>query len=143
MKKWIFTDVCDRIKQEVPGFRWIDAQEGQLNTSERPPVAFPCCLVDMAYPVCETLSGGKQKVTVQITLQVAFMGGGKTNAAAPAQVRDRALERYDVLEKLHASLQWWSNNLKFTPLMRKRITTERRSDGLKVYTAVYETRILD
>lgn len=142
MKKWIFTDVCDRIAQ-VSEIRWIDAQEGQLNFAERPPVAFPCCLVDLSYPVCKTLSGGKQQVSLQITLQVAFEAMGQTNTKAPAQVRDRALDRLDTLEKIHQVLQWWSDNTKLTPLMRKRVTTERRSDGRKVYTMVYESSFFD
>ena len=32
MNKEIFIAVCDRLKTEVPGLRWIDAEEGQLNT---------------------------------------------------------------------------------------------------------------
>ena len=143
MKKWIFTDVCDRLKQQVPALRWIDAQEGQLSTNERPAVAFPCCLIDMAYIRCETLSGGKQKVTVQISLQVSFQSFAQTNANAPVQVRDKALERLDVMEEIHAALGWWGNNMKFTPMMRKRVTAEKRVDGLKVFNAVYETVFLD
>lgn len=50
MNKEIFIAVCDRLKTEVPGLRWIDAEEGQLNTGERPAVAFPCCLIDISYP---------------------------------------------------------------------------------------------
>lgn len=36
MNKEIFIAVCDRLKTEVPQLRWIDAEEGQLNTGERP-----------------------------------------------------------------------------------------------------------
>lgn len=142
MQKWIFTDILERIVG-ISEIRWVDVQEGQLNTNERPPVAFPCCLVDITYPVCKTLSGGKQQVSVQISLQVAFQCFGQTNTKAPAQVRDRALERLDILDKLHRHLHWWNDNTKLIPLMRKRITTERRSDGLKVYTMVYETGFFD
>lgn len=63
MNKEIFIAVCDRLKTEVPGLRWIDAEEGQLNTGERPAVAFPCCLIDISYPSCETHMGGRQKIT--------------------------------------------------------------------------------
>ena len=80
MNKEIFIAVCDRLKTEVPGLRWIDAEEGQLNTGERPAVAFPCCLIDISYPSCETHMGGRQKIKAQIQLRVAFQAGGSTNA---------------------------------------------------------------
>ena len=89
MNKEIFIAVCDRLKTEVPGLRWIDAEEGQLNTGERPAVAFPCCLIDISYPSCETHMGGRQKINAQIQLRVAFQAGGSTNAAAPKLVRER------------------------------------------------------
>ena len=55
MEKQIFTAVADRLKG-VTAIRWIDADEGQLQASERPPVAFPCCLIEMAYTSCTQLS---------------------------------------------------------------------------------------
>ena len=108
MNKEIFIAVCDRLKTEVPGLRWIDAEEGQLNTGERPAVAFPCCLIDISYPSCETHMGGRQKIKAQIQLRVAFQAGGSTNAAAPKLVREHALSCMDTLDKIHEALQWWN-----------------------------------
>ena len=76
MNKEIFIAVCDRLKTEVPGLRWIDAEEGQLNTGERPAVAFPCCLIDISYPSCETHMGGRQKINAQIQLGWPFKPEG-------------------------------------------------------------------
>ena len=104
MNKEIFIAVCDRLKTEVPGLRWIDAEEGQLNTGERPAVAFPCCLIDISYPSCETHMGGRQKIKAQIQLRVAFQAGGSTNAAAPKLVREHALSCMDTLDKIHEAL---------------------------------------
>ena len=47
MEKELFIALCDQLKNKVPELRWIDSDQGQLNVSERPPVAFPCCLVEM------------------------------------------------------------------------------------------------
>ena len=62
MNKEIFIAVCDRLKTEVPQLRWIDAEEGQLNTGERPAVAFPCCLIDiyLTRPAKPTWVDGKR-----------------------------------------------------------------------------------
>mgnify|MGYP002467735714 CR=1 FL=1 len=69
MEKELFIALCDQLKNKVPELRWIDSDQGQLNVSERPPVAFPCCLVEMSYPQCTTHMAGKQRVRVRFQLQ--------------------------------------------------------------------------
>jgi hypothetical protein len=143
MNKELFIAVCDRLKTEVPGLRWIDAEQGQLNTAERPAVAFPCCLVDISYPNCETIMGGRQKIKAQIQLRVAFLPAGSTNAGAPGLVREHALGCMDTLDMIHRVLQWWNGGNLFNPLRRRRAVPEKRADGLKVYTIIYETEFMD
>lgn len=143
MNKEIFIALCNHIEQCVPEVRWIDADEGQLNVSgHRPPVAFPCVLIDMSYPQTEALQAGREKVRAQFTLRVAFEGFGSTNSAAPAPVRERALERLDILEKIHKAVQWWHFNHLINPMRRQRVVAERRQDGLKVYSMTYETAFI-
>lgn len=143
MEKKILIAICDRLQQEIPELRWIDVQMAQLNTEERPPVAFPCCLVDLAYTDCQALSAGRQKVSVQVTLQVGFLPSGQTNAHAPEEVREKALYMFDVLAKIHTALQVWNNNRMFMPMQRKQVIPERRPDGLKVYQMVYRMEYMD
>ena len=143
MNKEIFIAVCDRLKTEVPGLRWIDAEEGQLNTGERPAVAFPCCLIDISYPSCKTHMGGRQKINAQIQLRVAFQAGGSTNAAAPKLVREHALSCMDTLDKIHEALQWWNGGNLFNPMRRLRGAPEKRADGLKVYNEIFFSWFMD
>ena len=68
MNKQLFIALCDLIESKVPEVRWIDADEGQLNVSgQRPPVAFPCVLIDMSYPQTEGMSATAEKVRVQFS----------------------------------------------------------------------------
>ncbi len=144
MNKELFIAICDRLGREVPGLRWIDADMGQLGVSnKRAPVAFPCCLVDMQYPRCDNHTAGRQRVHVQFTLRVAFMGCGSTSAAAPESVREQALQSLDTLERIHAALQWWNYDRHINPMQRVSVTPEKRSDGLKVYTMIYESAFMD
>lgn len=144
MNKHLFIALCDLLENQVPEVRWIDADEGQLNASnQRPPVAFPCVLVDMTYPQTEALNQGSEKIRVQFNLRVAFEGYGQTSSAAPGHVREKALERLDVLEKIHKTVQWWNCDRQINPLRRQRVTTERRQDGLKVYNMTYESAFID
>jgi hypothetical protein len=58
-------------------------------------------------------------------------------------VREKALERLDILERIHKTLQWWNCDRQINPLRRTRVTTERRQDGLKVYNMTYESAFID
>lgn len=143
MDKVFFISITNHIKECVPSIKWIDADEAQFETRERPPVAFPACLVDISYPHCETLPGGKQKVKATVELRIAFTLQGQTNANAPLAVRQRALTRFDILNEVHQALQWWDGGHLFNPLRRTRSIPERRADGLKVYRVTYETEFFE
>lgn len=144
MNKQLFIALCNLLESQVPEVRWIAADEGQLNASnQRPPVAFPCVLIDMSYPQTEAINATAEKIRVQFSLRIAFEGYGQTSSVAPEPVRERALERLDILEKIHRSLQWWNCDRQINPLRRQRVTTERRQDGLKVYNMTYESAFID
>lgn len=143
MNKELFIAVQDRLKEKVSALRWIDAEMGQLSVSPRPPVAFPCCLVDMRYLQCRSQTAGAQRVAAQFTLRVAFQGCGSSSSEAPTSVRERALEHLDVLEQIHGALQWWTFGRQINPMQRASVVPERRSDGLKVYTMIYDTEFVE
>lgn len=144
MNKQFFITIADHIKISVPEIRWIDADDQQLSSSDRPPLAWPACLIDISYPRCETLMGGRQKIHARVELRVAFEAiQGRTNATAPIEVREKAMQRLDVLEHVHRALQWYDGNGIFNPMRRTSSTPEHRSDGLKVYKVIYETEFFD
>ena len=143
MEKELFIALCDQLKNKVPELRWIDSDQGQLNVSERPPVAFPCCLVEMSYPQCTTHMAGKQRVRVRFQLQVAFNVWGTANASAPQESREKALQQYDTLQNIHKALQWWSFGRKINPTSRVSVLTENRSNGLKIFRMIYESEFMD
>ncbi len=108
MNKEIFTALCEHIEKNVPEIRFIDFDSGQLNiVGERPPVDWPCCLIDISYPSCRDLAveDNMQFVNADITLRIAFPPAGETHNRAPEQVRKHALQMFDVVEKLHNALQ--------------------------------------
>ena len=138
----ILTVIMDRLEELVSELQWIDIDEGQLNSPERPAVAFPCCLVDMAYVQCDDYKDALQRVRGQITLRVAFKRLGSTNTAAPRAVRSRSMGDYKALQAIHKALQWWDGGGMFGKLRRLSVRPERRSD-LRVFVMVYETVFAD
>lgn len=140
MDKEFIIAVCDRIQSAVPSVRWVDIEDGQLDVRERPPVAFPCALVDISYTACQTLAGGAQRVRAQVTVRVAFQRLGPSSVAcAPQPARLCALSRFDTLGEVHSALQWWNGDGLFNPLRRLRCIPERRYADIRVYAATYET----
>lgn len=142
MDKELIIAICERLKDAVPQLRWIDIEEGQLDTEERPAAAWPCAFVDIAYINCESGAAGKQTVTAEINLRIAFLRTGTTNAAAPIEVRKKALEKYDIINNIHQALQWWDNG-KFAPLQRIKATSAGCYDGIKIFNIVYRTKFME
>ena len=137
MNKEIFLSICDRLTSQVPALRWVDWDSGQLDIqSERPPVAFPACLVEIEYPQCEEIGAEMQLVTCNVTLRLAFWPQGETSSVSP--VREAALAAFDTIGQVHAALQGWSTEA-LSIFSRLSAKAERRKDGLKVYRVVYQT----
>lgn len=147
MKKEIMQALLARISREVPELKWIDADEGQLDfTDSRPPVAFPCCLVDMYYTDADNMVGNLptvQRVEVAIALKVGFNDCASFNVNKPRQVQDVALARLDMLENIHKALQgfYMENCVRF--FRRKSCRPQKRPDGLKVYDVLYLAEFMD
>ena len=145
MYKEIFTAVCDRLEKEVPALRWIDAEMGQLSSrgDTRPPVAFPCVLVEISYTACDTLSGGRQRVNAEVQLKVGFDIPGPTNSKVPDRYRDMALSYMDVLDMVHNAMQWWDGGRMFNPMRRIRAVPEKVSSGIKSYLLTDTTAFVE
>lgn len=145
MNASIFVALCDHLTKEVPELRWIDEDEGQLNTpqGERPAVDFPCCLIDIQYPSCRDADETEQLVTASITLKLAFLQMGATNNKAPEPVRSRALERLGIVECVQNCLQGWTAEETISPLSRKSARASVMTNKTKMYTVVYETTFLE
>ena len=145
MYKELFTAVCDRLEKEVPQLRWIDADMGQLSSrgDSRPPVTFPCALVEISYPSCDTLSGGKQRINAEIHLRIGFDVPGPTNSKVPDRYRDMALSYMDVLDKVHQAMQWWDGGRLFNPMKRMKAVPEKVSTGFRTYLLTYTTAFVE
>lgn len=143
MDKQLFKLVQTRITEELPTLRWIDANEGQLNVAERPPLAYPACLIEMSYPTCRELGAGNQQVTAEFRLTIVLEPLGSYNSRAPREISAIAMGSLDLLGALHKALQWWTADGLFMPMRRERVTPIARRDGLRVYEAVYQLDYLD
>lgn len=146
MDKQIYLFISDRLKQRVPDLAWIDYDWGQLN-QERPPVQFPCALIDIAFNECKDMAAeagnNEQMVTATVALKLAFEPVAGSQVSAPDEVREFALKPLDTIEKVHVALQGWNGNGIFLGLSRKRSAAAPTRSSLKVYNVSYETRFIN
>jgi hypothetical protein len=140
MNRQLFLGLCAHIEASVPQFRFIDWDGGQLDIAgERPPVLFPCCLIDIQYTDCRDLDDATQLVTAALTLKLGFCPQGETNTGAPEAVRQRALETFDTIQKLHESLQGETFSGTVSEIARRKALKKVRKDRVQVYTLTYNT----
>ena len=138
--KTIYSAVTERLKEKAKELKWIDLDEGQLEYyDERPSVAFPCVLIDIALGKCEDIYSNVQLCEASITVRIAqSIPVRRTNSVAPGSVRGTALERYDLIDKVYKVLQGFGTE-EFNPLSRVRQYKETRQDGLFVYRMEFGT----
>lgn len=135
----IYKDVSDRITDKVSAMRWIELEYGQLEIPEENyPVQFPCTLIDISFTECTDETEGNQQVMVQITVRTAIDLYEDLMVIDGAGVPDQAaaLERLRLVIDVHKALHKFETEY-MTPLVRASLTTERRDDGLKVFSQTY------
>ena len=148
MKKEYLIDLLELLEAEVTELRWIDADEGQLDyyTDERPPVAWPCCLIDISMPDTRDLTSMgivPQRCPLRAVLTIAFNDCASLNTRTPESVREMALKRFDLLEKIKQIIhgKWFEHFQQ--PYMRRSCVPLKREDGLKVYEMVFEAAVIE
>lgn len=135
--KYLFLEIQQRIKEKVPEVKWIDQDLGQLEFyAERPAVLFPCVLIDFDELSFSDMGKHAQICNCVVKLRVAFNVIHHSNNVTPEPQREKALEIFDVMKKLHQFLHGWSGT-NFGELTRIRQTAEPREDTLRVYLIQY------
>jgi len=132
-----FLKITTKLKT-ITELKWIDADEGQLDYYDNPPVTFPCALVDIDMPSCDDINSESQQCKVRITIRLAFLPTGQSNTAVPVLVQTNALKRYETIKKIYQALQGYGDS-EMSELSRVSQMNEKRNDDLKVVQQVWET----
>ncbi len=121
-----------RLKEKVPALRWIDFDTGQLETNERPPVAFPCALLTIDVANATDLTPLVQECRGRLKLRIAFDRQMKTDSATPTPELEKALHPYDVVAQVYAALQGYGTE-HFDTLSRTRQGKDASRHGVFIY----------
>lgn len=136
----IFLEVTDLLS-EIPALKWIDMDFGQLDSEQRPAVAFPCALVSIDLPDTNDLGNKVQKPKVLINIKLAFDYTGETNVKTAPNYRARALSYYGIVKSVYVKLQ--GQRVGTAPLKRKSQMEYARPDRIKILDMPFETVFLD
>lgn len=143
--KTIYTALIDRLQAKVPAIRWIDLNTGQLEVpftdNQRPPVTYPCVLIDISIDRATAVTETLQECQGTITLTIADNRPSRTSAnTTPAP----SLEEYDFIADIYTALQGYTGiEEDFAPLNRTRQERVRSSAGLFLYRMTFTTSFVD
>jgi hypothetical protein len=92
---------------DSPVIKYIDQDLGQLD-EQRPPVSWPCALIDIDESTYAELGNGIQNGTTGVNIRLGFPPYSQTSNLTPAEYREKALRFYDIEQLIYLKLhnQW-------------------------------------
>jgi len=126
--------LIERITLMVPEIRYIAQDMGQLEHYEiRPPVSWPCCLIDVGddFNFSDVAGTFKQQADGLIMFRLGMVKYTDSNNLVPANIRENALQYFEIEQKLFVALHGWAP-AGFGRLLRRKSTKELREDDILV-----------
>lgn len=154
----LYLAILQRLTAAVTSLKWIDQDFGQLETynpddpNSRPPVIFPCALIDIGEAQADDLGQAVQMVTLMVDVRLGFTPYSPTASGTPSYVIEQALDMYNIEQEVYEALHTWAPQLTLAddtvldigqPLSRRTFGTERREDNLKVRVIRFTTSLND
>ncbi len=129
----LFLAIQQQIATEVPDVTHIAHDLGQLSDKRRPPVSWPCVLIDFEDFRFSNLSENVQTAKGTVLIKLGFAPHSNTTHTTPEAYLHKAIGYYDIEWQMHKALQGWSPaDELFGSLSRHSVTTARRTDGYRV-----------
>lgn len=128
----LFLAVQERIVQQVPEIKYVAHNLGQLDTKQRPPMSWPCVLLDFEDFQASMLAENVQQLTGDLVVTLGFDAHSTTSQRTPQAYREAAIGYYDLEWTLHRCLQGWSPGADCGNLLRTHLTTLRNGTGYRI-----------
>lgn len=140
----LFLLLQTHIKLKVPEIRYTDLDLGQLEYYEtRPAVSFPCVLIDFPSAQYSDHSFNTQWGNFSISCRLGFSPFSSANSLAPDLSKEKALQFYEIENKLYVALQTFDAGGIIQPMTRISIATEKREDPYRVREMIFTTATED
>lgn len=136
----------------IKALKYVGDDYGQLDYYEnRPPVAFPCVLIDTSEASYENISQNRAKLpqnrqigTCVLSLLIAdirLQTNTITGRASSSPVKQ--IDIKEIVQLVHNELHGWCPGGKASKLQRTKQTRQRRNDGVLAYEMSYSFAIYD
>lgn len=137
--------IQDKFKNDIPEIKWVDQDFYQLENYEiRPPVEFPCVLVDFSTTTYDMLSGNEQWGNQHIQFKLAFAPFSNSHSEEPISYRQKAIEYYELEQKIFKKLQAWDGGGLCQPMTRiSAVSQQGRGDAYRVRVITFTTAFND
>lgn len=132
--KQVFIDIERRLK-EIDSLRYISEDWGQLNF-ERPPVNYPCALIDLGEADCSQAGNRSQMVEAVARITIADIRYQGIHPEAPEADRERAFGIFDLIDEVNRALHGRDGD-SYTPLNRVKIKKVMRPDQVREFVITY------
>jgi hypothetical protein len=139
----IFLSLQQRIQSQVPAITYIDQDLGQLKTTTRPPVSWPCVLIDFEDFNFENLGENVQTAKGTVVLRLGFAPHSNSSQLTPAPFIQQAISYYDLEWTLHKAIQGWSPADDLGSLSRTNASTQKRQDNYRIREIRYSLAFED
>ncbi len=128
----LFLALQVHIKSTVTSISYVAQDTGQLAVKGRPPVTFPCVLIDIDKFSFSNLGEGVQTANGEVLLKLGFAPISPTAHNTPNEYKEMAINYYDLEWALHKALHGWCANDSFGSMIRVSADTQCRTDGYRV-----------
>lgn len=137
----IIYDLQELIAANLPEIRWTDQYLGQDQTDLRPMLAYPAVLIEAEQTEYSELGNLSQFANSTISLRLITDNFSSSAQAAPESSRLKALEYYDLEDRLVALIHGWRPQERYCQkLIRTADRSENRNDiGLRIRTITFTT----
>ncbi len=139
----IFLALQQYIQTNLPAIKYIDQDLGQLKSGSRPPVAWPCLLIDFEDFNFENLSENVQTAKGVIMFRLGFAPYSSSAQTTPTPFLQQAISYYDIEWELHKAIQGYSPGADYGRFIRISSSTQKRSDSYRVRELRYSIAFED
>lgn len=140
----LYLEIQQKIKNEILEIRFVEQNFGQYGFDDfRAKVAFPAMLIDFANTNYSAMQGDIQLAEATINIVLLFEPFSQSYNLAPDAVKQKALEYYEIEQKVFKALQGWQTDF-CTPLVRTDAKSQNRNEiGLRIRELNFTTEFED
>ena len=133
--KNIFLSIQEKLSG-VSELKHIDKNWGQL-LYEKPPVKFPCALLDVA-EIDYSQLGNLAQTADDVAVEIIIANFRLTPSSGKAPRKHNSYAVFDIIKDIHEILHGWTNG-EFQPLIRVKLKKLDAASGYEIYRVIYLT----